>query len=363
MATTQLSNIVYCVVDMLWNLILWEKLEYSSESYDKVNIICSILDKTKDSYVFATGMQVFYDGRKIPTGFVFGRSFILHIKSVVVTQNNKSVNKLTIGLYGWWTIRNLNVSEPESEFEPESKENDIQTVTSYSATGYLSRATETHLPHTYHANSIALASYLRDMWRQSPLKNLVVFIYGDQGTGKTKSGIYLSKLIGGIVYKDFVVAVDRQRIQSAINEVFDNVQSNTNVPLVLIWDEIDDYLFPVVNGILELVHIQGSTPRCKISKPTWNSFLDYMSTKRNVILIITSNRDKKVFDDYDKSLLRQHRINAVFECRDNGFNEVPWSSPDDIVAVELPPIKPIPTPTASTSKNEMWTYFGGAGNL
>jgi hypothetical protein len=168
---------------MLWNLILWEKLEYSSESYDKVNIICSILDKTKDSYVFATGMQVFYDGRKIPTGFVFGRSFILHIKSVVVTQNNKSVNKLTIGLYGWWTIRNLNVSEPEfeSEFEPESKENDIQTVTSYSATGYLARATETHLPHTYHSNSIALASYLRDMWRQSPLKNLVVFIYGDQG--------------------------------------------------------------------------------------------------------------------------------------------------------------------------------------
>lgn len=165
------------------------------------------------------------------------------------------------------------------------------------------------------------------------------------------------------MYKDFVVAVDRQRIQSAINEVFDNVQSNTNVPLVLIWDEIDDYLFPVVNGVfIELIQTQ-SAPRCKISKPTWNSFLDYMSTKRNVILIITSNRDKKVFDDYDKSLLRQHRINAVFECRDNGFNEVPWSSPDDIVAVELPPIKPIPTPTASTSKNEMWTYFGGAGNL
>lgn len=280
-------------------------------------------------------------------------------------QNNKSVNKITVGLYGWWTIQNLDI---DTDIDTKPNDNNIQTVTGYSATGWLMRATETHLPHTYHANSIALATQMRELWQQSPMKNLIVFIYGEQGTGKTKSGIYLSKLIGATVYKDFIIANER-RVQSTVNDVFDNVQSNTNTPVVLIWDEIDDYLFPAVNGTVEFgnysITQQNQQARCKVPKPTWNSFLDYISTRRNVILIITSNKNKKVFDDYDVSLLRQHRVNYVFECRSNGVEEISWSTPipirdeDSDTSIVESPVKPGAPPTTSTSKNELWSYFGG----
>lgn len=328
-------QIIKSICEFISNIILRERQIYYSVSYGDVNIIDKIIAKVKLDYLFTTGIPVMYNDTIVPTGFVIGRLYMLYIESVTTLENHQMRVKLTIGLYGWWTFQHF-ASECQCNHLINDKSiiitdnsNDISTITSYIWKDCLSRVTETHLSHSYHNNSVKLADKIEKLWRQSPMKNLVVLIYGERGSGKSKAGIYLNKLIpNSVVYKDFDAIY--KWLRYVVNEVIQFAQTaKSKTPIIFIWDEIDEYLLPQPDA--DDADDANQKPKIKVSKPQWNGFIDFIRTKRNIILLLTSNVEKKVIDAHDSSLFRRHRIDNTFKCNNDYIENIAWNDPQKLI--------------------------------
>jgi hypothetical protein len=320
---------IMAIGKLIVDIVLREKRTYWSQSYEDVNVMNKIIAKAKVDYIFASGVSAAYNNTMVPTGVVVGRSFILYIWITYEIVDHKTKAALTLGVYGWWSFNHFKSEMIPTLATPKDTSNVIYTVTSYAWKGSdLSRIKETHMPHTYHANSITMSKKIEMLYQQSPTKNLVVFMCGVRGSGKSKTGIYLNKLIpNSIVYKDFEHSY--KWIRHVVNEVVQFVQTgNEDDPIIFIWDEIDEYLLPKKDETLPETVI---TPTIKVPKPIWNSFIDFIRTIPNIILILTSNVDKTVIDAHDSSLFRKHRVDHVFKYYDDHVEDILWTHTENAV--------------------------------
>jgi len=131
-------------------------------------------------------------------------------------------------------------------------------------------------------------------------------ITGPTGCGKSTIAKLLANHLNGSLCDDFILTKPGYSIYDLINIV----EPDTDNPLVLLLDEIDQSISKLHEG-MDDPHKWLNT--VVSNKETWNTFADQLSDYDNLIIIATTNRTKEWFDGLDSSYLRSGRINKYFE--------------------------------------------------
>tara|TARA_Y100000992_G_scaffold152159_1_gene101442 strand:+ start:207 stop:1043 length:837 start_codon:yes stop_codon:yes gene_type:complete len=135
-----------------------------------------------------------------------------------------------------------------------------------------------------------------------------VYLSGPPGSGKTYFGYLMAQKLNCYlcdVYKG-------NEPSSNFNEIYTQIKISSERPFVVIFDEVDI--------LISEIHLNSNDHHKKYSKEiydktSWNSFMDKIEYGMypHMILLMTSNKKKQEIDKYDKSYLRNGRVNVIKE--------------------------------------------------
>jgi hypothetical protein len=288
----------------LFNLTVWETRSYQSNHLQTKSDCENIVEKIAKTYWICTGSRIFYNDSLLPTGYVVGKDGYLVFISMkddknIMNQHSDEGPQVMIQVIGWWSIESL---VPRLS-EPIQKNGEFRIVSSHFH-GYHKSwdhwDTKQFHPNCLKATEIILANL-------SPRLTGVFFLYGDPGLGKTTTARNLALKLNAWLCLDF-----EELYNSRSNPVFEilnlqqYIQPSKERPLIIVIDELDEYLFRSCQEFEEESDkLRLKTPAMK---KNWGRMLDTIHQSQNIILLCTSNKPKSFFDDYDNALLRPFRI-------------------------------------------------------
>ena len=131
-----------------------------------------------------------------------------------------------------------------------------------------------------------------------------VFINGEPGCGKTFFVYIMAQKLGCYLCDSF----DPYLPSSNFNQLYNNINSESHCPIIVLIDEVDILIDNIHNKSTE--HHNEYTREID-SKISWNNFMDKIEygLYPNVILIMNSNKSKREIDKLDSCYLRNGRIN------------------------------------------------------
>jgi hypothetical protein len=136
-------------------------------------------------------------------------------------------------------------------------------------------------------------------------RRAVVFIHGVSFAGKSSIGFLLAKRLKGNYCHSFNPTDPGDNFASVINELTDDEDS----PIIIVLEEVDGIIRAVHN---ETIKSNSEIPTSVRNKESWVNFLDDMMFYKNVIVVLTSNTEKKDLDLLDEAYLRKGRIHAYY---------------------------------------------------
>ena len=150
-------------------------------------------------------------------------------------------------------------------------------------------------------------------------RRAVVFIHGVSFAGKSSIGFLLAKRLKGNYCHTFNPTDPGDNFGSVINELTDDEES----PIIIVLEEVDGIIKAVHN---ETIKANAEIPTSVRNKETWVNFLDDMLFYKNVIVVLTSNTEKKDLDLLDEAYLRKGRVHAYYSmmnklCLDDAIDE------------------------------------------
>ena len=140
----------------------------------------------------------------------------------------------------------------------------------------------------------------------------VVHLHGKPGSGKSAMGFLLAKQMNGTVCKTF----NPTEPGFDIEQLYAHVNPTKQLPLILIFDEVDVILEKIHHNKIE---IHKSIPIPVKDKQGWNSFMDDIAFKMYpyLILVMTSNKSADYVDQMDSSYLRLGRVDNKYKLEKN----------------------------------------------
>jgi hypothetical protein len=167
----------------------------------------------------------------------------------------------------------------------------------------------------------------RIMDRFTSHQSVVAFISGPICTGKSS----IAHIIVGLLNKtqkyesvNLCNTFCPLRIGDCVSTLLGNIRLQTN-PLILVIDEIDTILTKIHQGVPE---VASNGLRPMNDKMSWNIFMDKLSIRAGVIVLLTSNKSlAEIETTCDPSYLRNGRVHMAFEM------------PNDITQICIEPRK------------------------
>lgn len=134
----------------------------------------------------------------------------------------------------------------------------------------------------------------------------VVYLYGPTGTGKSVMGLLIAKQLKA----HYCNTLKPWQPGDSLGEFHCDVEPSADKPLVVVFDEFDDALVHIHNGITPHKNIPISTP----DKAGWNRMLDEIQWGMypHLILVLTSNRKPEFITNLDPSYIREGRVDLIF---------------------------------------------------
>lgn len=133
--------------------------------------------------------------------------------------------------------------------------------------------------------------------------NCVAMISGSPGSGKSVIGILLAKELNGSLCKTYSPITPGDTLENIYNTVAPTKQN----PLIILLDEFDVIIDDIHH---KRVQMHKDIPIEVYNKITWNNLLDDISIiYPYTIIVLTTNLNRSIIESYDKSYVRQHRVN------------------------------------------------------
>lgn len=313
-ALSILSNKIWDLLGIILqgiiNAILWENRTYTSIA-DNTSEFFRILRKISKTYYVCSETRIQYETEFLmPTGFIIGPSYIAFIKTNMnETSVNRSSTKIIIQIYGWFSIKSLITEDIVSDSKGKYK----FIETGYSQDIYV--YTEDFPEHCFHPNTSIASKYIYESIMKQHNHSGVYLLFGIPNTGKTTTAKQLYNYFDGTS----VICPDLLHPQSGIYDLYKSfkyfyskVKPEKNRFLIFVMDEVDE--------LIHNIFVINKPDKYDIKSPTkqsWNLFLEKVSSNKNVVLILTTNKTKDYFDTLDSSLFREHRLTGAFQFTEN----------------------------------------------
>ena len=326
----------------VFHMLVWETRTYHSTNSATTSVSEAILEQIALTYCICTGARVFHNDVLLPTGYVIG-SYEKGMYLVCISlQEDKhslaalrchmgksSAHHVQLQVIGWWSVRSLVSHSREIVY----KQGEYRIVSQQA--GMYTKSWDDFDANQYHPNCARGVRYIQNL--VSKRKTGVFFLFGEPGLGKTTTARYLAKKWDAWLCLDFEELYNsRCHPVTEIIQMQQYLQPSRDRPLVIVLDELDEYLFRRKNEESDEVEC---TPEMKDAvvlrsnnmKKNWGRLLDTVHQSQNIVLLCTSNRPKTFFDDFDNALLRPYRITANLQYVEN-----------DVVVVNTnqPPVRP-----------------------
>jgi len=336
--SSKIGDLFTMLLSTVFHCFLWEIRHYYSNNLPKKTECERLLAKITETYLFCTDCRMFVNSNLTPTGFVVGNTGYLayieinrhnhHTTSQYTKTISYEVQQFTITLYGWWTIRDLLtpdiVSKPlvgnykivgtcvESNF--------IKTTDNYD---------DTHL----HANCEIGSQIILNNYNKRDCG--VYFLFGEPGLGKTTTARHVARQLNAWLCLDFEEFTNYDNTWCTFFEsLYNYVQPSKFAPLVIVLDELEDFLFSMKRDTIENEQsmmereTDGNNVIMKYrnTKKRWSRLIDTVQQKKHVIFILTTNKDKSFFDAVDTALLREYRISLNLHYKKKGVDTIPFET-------------------------------------
>jgi len=193
-------------------------------------------------------------------------------------------------------------------------------------------------------NQIEIVNDIVNLYREK--SNVVVYIHGEPGVGKSTIALLVAKMLNGKICFD----LDPIRRGHKILALHASIIPEIDNPLIIVLEEADTiiekihYSTQYFIGMVEKIakkSVKGSEQSNKeiyddaknkftkladcewSSKKDYNTFLDKINNGwyKNMIVIMTSNKNAKYINELDPSYLRKGRVNICAEIYSNEFIE------------------------------------------
>lgn len=130
-----------------------------------------------------------------------------------------------------------------------------------------------------------------------------VFIEGDSGTGKSTIAPLVAHALNGSLCKDF----NPSEPGDTLGNLLEYVDDNHDVFIAI--DEFDIIIYKAHHNLIER---HKNIPTMIFDKKSLNRFLDDIEYYPRIFLILTSNRSSETVSSWDKSYLRDGRIDKKY---------------------------------------------------
>lgn len=303
-----LMNIKHLFITIVPLLCLFFKIFnfslYCIEDREKINIIYNKIKKD---------LCLNYDEDKIPWGIIINRNFIP--KYICITKEykydpiyiftyEKKYDSLIKTDKKGGTI-NLEKIKTNNKIEKSEKIKQIKYLTKRGWYGNIHFRSRDVNINNDNFNKIQEKLYENIMTFYNKNNYAKIFISGEIGKGKTYFSYILAKYLKCYLCDGF----DPTEPSASLDNVYSSVEHKYNEPLIILIDEVDIILNKITQK--EPLHHKKYPIMIK-NKIDWNSFLDKIEygLYKNLILILCSNMTRDEIDKkYDKSFLRDGRIN------------------------------------------------------
>lgn len=189
------------------------------------------------------------------------------------------------------------------KIENHNDKNSLQMYTRYGEYSYLRyHSADLFIEHTTFTSQ-QNQLYLEIIKQYKTRPNLICYLYGKTGCGKTYFSYLLANKMKGTLCTTFKPTDPGDHFE----RLYRSVNPTKCKPLIILMDEID--------VLIESLHTNKIVNHKNIPVPiknkhSWNSFLDEFDYGiwRNVIVILCSNKTASYIDSLDMSYLREGRI-------------------------------------------------------
>jgi len=331
LAASMLSNKIWdtalLLVFVVFNFAVWETRIYHNQADCE-----KLLEYVAQTYWLCTHCRTALHNNNVlvPTGYVVGQGWYLVQVDVIQASAHTSHNKqrLVVTVYGWWSIDKLCrcfSSLSTTSFVCPEKPGVYKLIgADMMNPGYV-RSYDEYDEDKFHLNCRRGTELILQELRRSSRFSGVFFLYGDPGLGKTTTARYLSKVLQGWLCLDFEeLYYSRSRPVYEMDTLLQYVQPDRAHPLVVVLDEVDEFLFRSEDEEMYVGDNPVSKEAAKLkwknknTKKNWSRLLDMVQQHRNIILLLTSNRSKAFFDNVDPALLREYRVSMSLEYLEHG---------------------------------------------
>ena len=310
--STKIWDLLGVILQAFLNAILWENRTYTSMT-DNTSEFCRILKKISDTYYICSETRMIYEAKYLmPSGFTVGPTYFAYIKTNLndtTTTTNRSTTKIIIHIYGWFSIRSLITEDIVSDMEGKYKYVEI----GYSCELY--SYSENFPDECFHPNTHIASRYIYDSVMQHHNHSGVYLLFGIPNTGKTTTAKQLYNYFDetSVICPDLLCPPPGiYDLYKCFKYLYSRIKPDKNRFLIFVMDEVDELIHNIfVTKKIDKYDIKSPT------KQSWNMFLEKVSTQKNVILLLTTNKTKDYFDGLDNSLFREHRLTKAFQFTEN----------------------------------------------
>jgi hypothetical protein len=137
----------------------------------------------------------------------------------------------------------------------------------------------------------------------------------------------LANQLGAWLCLDFEeLCYESENFVIALEKIVQYIQPDTLTPLIIVLDELEDFLFVPKSHSWDHDHKKNSKKdldqpvfKNRATKKRWVRLLDTLQEKKHVIFVLTTNKPKSYFDDIDSALLRDYRVRKTLEYKKKGI--------------------------------------------
>ena len=242
-----------------------------------------------------------------PDGWIFGYYFLGYLKTEKETSG-RVTTEITIIASDSFLIKNGFLSNSVQEKNVEDTSTKKNSIDVYDREGNYFRfkwdMSSLIVDFEPLENQKFAITFLAEQSIDIHNANTTALLYGRPGCGKSVIPLLLAKKLGAYFVDTFKPTTPGDTLLNLLSKV----KPTSSRKVIIVLEEID--------VLLSLVHnkqiVQHKDVCTLVSdKESWNTFLDMFDRKRirNVILIMTSNKEPLFFDEMDPSYMREGRVN------------------------------------------------------